>query len=118
MERFGPYTLHERLGAGGMATVDRATIEISGATREVALKRLLPQLADDKQFVADFVREAKLAAELDHPNIARILELGRVDGELYIAMELVRGHSVMSLMRKLHRKKQPASIGAALALFT
>ena len=76
-QRCGPYVVHECLGAGGMATVHRASIEIgAGVVREVALKRLLPQLADDKQFIEDFIREAKLAAQLDHPNIVHLLELG------------------------------------------
>ena len=73
-ERFGTYRVHECLGAGGMASVHRATIDIGGGVvREVALKRLLPQLANDKMFVEDFVREAKLASNLNHPNIVRIL---------------------------------------------
>ena len=100
-----------------MATVHRATIELAdGATREVALKRLLPQLADDKRFVDDFVREAKLAAHLHHPNIVRILELGRIGRTYFIAMDLVRGVPLMSLMRKAHLKKRHAPIGVVVSL--
>ena len=63
--RFGPYDVHECVGSGGMATVHRATIELGGGViREVALKRLLPHLAEDDRFVEDFVREGKLAAPL------------------------------------------------------
>ena len=66
----------------------RASIPIgAGVVREVALKRLLPQLADDRQFNEDFIREAKLAAQLDHPNIVHILELGKEQGTYFIAME-------------------------------
>ena len=118
-ERFGPYTVYERLGAGGMATVHRASKPIgAGVVREVALKRLLPQLADDKLFVEDFIREAKLAAQLDHPNIVHILELGEVRGTYFIAMELVRGASIGQLMKRAYALKLPAPIGVAVALIS
>jgi len=116
-ERFGPYELHERLGAGGMAVVHHATIEIArGVRRHLALKRLLPQVADSKLFVDSFVREARLAAQLHHPNIVQILELGRVDGCYFIAMELVRGRSLSSLMASSRRAQQPVPIGVVIAI--
>lgn len=117
-EHFGAYLVHERLGAGGMASVHRATIDIGGGvTREVALKRLLPQLADDKKFVEDFVREAKLAANLNHPNIVRILELGRSDGVYFIAMELVAGQSLLQLMKLAWSMRVVTPIGVVVAIF-
>lgn len=117
MERFGRYTVLECLGTGGMASVHRATIEIGGGViREVALKRLLPQLADEKQLVEDFVREAKLAAHLQHPNIVRILELGRNGSTYFIAMELVRGHSLLALLKLLHARRVLAPIGIVVAV--
>jgi eukaryotic-like serine/threonine-protein kinase len=116
-ERFGRYTVHERLGAGGMATVHRATLDIGdGIIREVALKRLLPQLTEEPQLIDDFVREAKLAAQLQHPNIVRILELGRIDETYFIVMELVRGHSLLQLLRILHARDALAPIGIVVAL--
>jgi serine/threonine protein kinase len=116
-DRFGAYRIYECLGAGGMATVHRAELDLEdGTTREVALKRLLPQLADDKRFVEDFVREAKLAAQLDHPNIIRILELGRAKRVYFIAMELVRGNSLMGMMRRSHALERPAPIGVVLSI--
>ena len=70
-DRFGPYVIHECLGTGGMATVHRAELELEdGGAIGVALKRLLPQLADDRRLVEDFIREAKLSSQLVHPNIA------------------------------------------------
>ena len=118
-ERFGPYTVHECLGAGGMATVHRATVAIGpGVTREVALKRLLPQLADDRQFIEDFVREAKLAAQLDLPNIVHIHELGQIEQTYFIAMELVRGHSVASLLQRSRTARLTPPIGVVVALMT
>ena len=117
-ERFGSYNVHECLGAGGMASVHRATIDIGGGViRDVALKRLLPQLADDKQFVEDFVREAKLAASLNHPNIVRILELGRTNNTYFIAMELVRGQSLLQLMKLAWTMRIATPIGIVVAIF-
>lgn len=116
-ERFGPYTVYERLGAGGMASVHRASIAIGGGVvREIALKRLLPQLADDKQFVEDFIREAKLAAQLHHPNIVHIHELGHAEGIYFIAMELVRGQPLTQLMKKARAARQTTPIGIVVAL--
>ena len=116
-ERFGAYTVYECLGAGGMAIVHRATIELENdETREVALKRMLPQYASDKRFVDDFIREGKLAAELRHPSIVRILEVGRIGRTYFIAMDLVRGRSLMTLMRKALVQRTPAPIGVVLAL--
>jgi len=118
-ERFGAYTVYECLGAGGMATVHRASIELENdETREVALKRLLPQYATDKRFVDDFIREAKLAAELQHPNIVRVLELGRIGRTYFIAMDLVRGRPLMALMRKAFVKRMPAPIGVVIHMMT
>ncbi len=109
--------MFECLGAGGMATVHRATIEIGGGVvREVALKRMLPQLVDDKKTLDDFIREAKLAAHLNHPNIVRILELGRNSSTYFIAMELVRGHSLLQLMKLMAGRRQTAPIGIAVAI--
>ena len=118
-QRFGAYKVHECLGAGGMASVHRATIDIGGGViREVALKRLLPQLADDKKFIEDFVREAKLAANLNHPNIVRILELGRnKDGTYFIAMELVVGQSLLQLMKLAWSMRMQTPIGIVVAIF-
>jgi serine/threonine protein kinase len=116
-DRFGAYHVHECLGAGGMASVHRATIDIGGGVmREIALKRMLPQLANDKKFVEDFVREAKLAANLNHPNIVRILELGRSEGVYFIAMELVVGHSLLQLMKLAWTARVLTPIGIVVAI--
>jgi serine/threonine protein kinase len=116
-DRFGPYTVYERLGAGGMATVHRATIEVEGdEIREVALKRLLPQWAGDKAFVEDFIREAKLAAQLHHPNIVRILELGRIGRTYFIAMDLVEGKPLVSYLRKIGLQKRSIPIPVVVSL--
>lgn len=118
-DRFGPYFVYECIGAGGMATVHRASIELeTDEHREVALKRLLPQLATDKRFVEDFIREGKLSAQLQHPNIVRTLEVGRIGRTYFIAMDLVRGRPLMSLMRKAYTKRLPAPIGVVIGIMT
>lgn len=102
-----------------MATVHRAEIELENdELREVALKRLLPQFADDKRFVDDLIREGKLAAQLEHPNIVRILELGRIGRTYFIAMDLVRGQPLMTLLRKAHQKRLRPPIAIVLALMS
>jgi serine/threonine protein kinase len=96
--------------------VHRATVDLGGVTREVALKRLLPHLAEDDRFVEDFIREAKLAAHLRHPNIIQIHDLGRIGNDYFIAMELVRGISLMSLMRLATKRNTLLPISAVLSL--
>src|SRR5262245_33306296 len=97
---FGPYEVHERLGIGGMAMVHRAKkLGPAGFERSVALKRMLAHLAEDGTFVESFIREAKVASLLVHPNIAQVYDFGRIQGVYYIAMELVAGFDVRKLLR-------------------
>src|SRR6476620_5691273 len=103
-EQFGPYLVYERLGVGGMATVHRALERgAEGFKRTVALKRLLPHLAEDASFIKSFVREAKLASLLSHVNIVQIYELGRVGTEYFISMEYIDGRDVRRILR--HARK-------------
>jgi serine/threonine-protein kinase len=76
----------------------------------------LPHLAEDDRFIEDFVREAKLASHLRHPNIIQIYELGRYHGIYFIAMELVRGVSLMSLMRLASKKNQLLPVNAVMSV--
>jgi serine/threonine protein kinase len=100
-----------------MATVHRAELELEdGGMLGVALKRLLPQLADDRRLVEDFIREAKLSSQLVHPNIARILEAGRINKTYFIAMELVKGASLVSLLQRVHMLRRTTPIGIVLAI--
>lgn len=97
-ERCGRYELTERIALGGMAEVWRATFETEdGVVKEVALKRPLSRYAADEDFRKMFIDEARLAAQVSHPNIAQILELGEVDNRLYIAMELLDGVNLRQL---------------------
>ncbi|HTR54890.1 MAG TPA: serine/threonine-protein kinase [Kofleriaceae bacterium] len=116
-DRFGPYRVHEQLGAGGTATVHRATIEVArGVFRDVALKRMLPEFAGNRRFIEHLIHEAKLASSLRHPNIAQIFELGCIERTYFIAMELVYGIPLLALMRTSYMSKTPAPIPIVLAI--
>ncbi len=118
-ESFGPYAVFERLGAGGMATVHRAKKQgIAGFERQVALKRMLPHLSEDDDFVESFIREAKVASMLVHPNIAQIYDFGKVAETYFIAMELVDGPDVRRLLRYARRVGQLIPLPVVLALLS
>ncbi|MCA3015872.1 MAG: DUF2378 family protein [Myxococcaceae bacterium] len=92
--KFGSYWLLKRLAVGGMGEVWLARAEGSSDEEPpVVVKRLLPHLKEDQDFVNMFFDEARIAAALDHPNIARIEDLGEVNGDYFIAMEFVNGMS-------------------------
>jgi len=118
-ESFGPYLVFERLGIGGMATVHRAVERgIEGLERTVALKRLLPHLAEDESFVRSFVREAKLASLLQHVNVAQIYTLGRIGSDYFISMELVSGHDLRQVLRRARQVVGPPPVAITVALLT
>jgi serine/threonine protein kinase len=116
-EEFGPYRVYERLGIGGMATVHRAKKRgVAGFERGVALKRMLPHLSEDAEFVNSFVREAKMASLLVHPNIAQIYDFGLIDNVYYIAMEHVDGHALNRLLRDSQRHNTLPPVNVALSI--
>lgn len=88
-EVLGQYTIIEQLGQGGMGTVYRA--RDSRLDRDVALKLLSPEMLADETARARLLREARLASKLNHPHIGVIYEVGEVDRQTFIAMELVKG---------------------------
>ncbi|HPH68738.1 MAG TPA: protein kinase, partial [Kofleriaceae bacterium] len=89
---FGQYTLLRRIARGGMAEVFLAKQRgLEGFDRRVAVKRILPHLADSREFLKMFLEEARLAASLNHPNIVHIYEFGKNGDDYFIAMEFVDG---------------------------
>jgi serine/threonine protein kinase len=90
------YRVLSRIGAGGMGEVYRA--EDTQLGRIVAVKLLPESLTDNPQLRARFLREARLASALDHPNICEIHEVGRTDGRLFIAMRYVEGPTLKQLV--------------------
>ncbi|MEJ7598923.1 MAG: protein kinase [Kofleriaceae bacterium] len=116
-EPFGPYLVYERLGVGGMATVHRALERgIEGFERIVALKRLLPHLAEDASFIKSFVREAKLASLLNHVNVVQIFELGRVGSQYFISMEYIDGRDIRRILRHARKVTGPPPIHVTVGL--
>jgi eukaryotic-like serine/threonine-protein kinase len=95
---FGNYQLVERLAMGGMAEVYLARPSQGAASdRFVALKRILPNIAEDDEFIAMFIDEAKIAGQLNHANVATIFDLGKINQSYFIAMEYVSGHDLRAL---------------------
>ena len=92
----GRYRLERSLGHGGMATVHLARDETLG--REVAIKRLSEALSGDEVFRERFMREARTAAGLSHPNIVGVFDVGEEDGVPYIVMECVEGRTLAELL--------------------
>ncbi len=107
-QKFGSYVVLEEIGKGGMSVVHRAEMRgKDGSTTEVAIKRLLPGVATRKELRASFVHEGKITKYLDHPNIARTYDAGRVADTYFIAMEYVQGPTLKDLTDHCH-----AAIGA------
>jgi predicted Ser/Thr protein kinase len=95
---FGAYRIEALIGRGGMSVVYRA--HEPGLKRNVALKLLSPDLAEDDVFRRRFLRESELAASLDHPNVVPVYKAGEVDGLLYIAMRYVDGTDLKTVLRR------------------
>ena len=94
-QQFGRYELFERISAGGMAEVFKGRDLDTHDT--VALKRILPQVAEDEEFIHMFEDEARIAAQLEHPYIARTLDFGHVGESYYIAFEYVDGRDLRAM---------------------
>src|SRR6187455_409966 len=94
--RLGPYEIIAPLGAGGMGEVYRARDSRLG--RDVAIKVLPSEVSADSDRLARFEREARSASALNHPNIVTIHDVGRTDSISFIAMELVQGQTLRSLL--------------------
>ena len=99
--RLGRYQIVDRIATGGMAEVYLAVHgELAGFRTPVVLKKVLPHLACNPQFIDMFLDEARIASLLDHPNVVRIYEVGRSGSEYFLAMELVQGKSLSALLRR------------------
>ena len=93
------YSLHEQLGAGGMAEVFRATLEReAGFRKTVAVKRLLPSLVRNPKLVKMLIDEARILSELSHPNIVSVLDFEKTDQAHFLVLEYVHGRSLAQLI--------------------
>ncbi|MBN2493864.1 MAG: serine/threonine protein kinase [Deltaproteobacteria bacterium] len=118
-QTFGKYLLTERIGAGGMAEIFRATaFGVEGFTKELCIKRILPTLTSDETFVRMFIDEAKIAVNLHHANIVQVFDLGRIGEHYFIAMELVRGRDLLQIINGCRARKERIPVHIALYLMS
>src|SRR5689334_17783742 len=102
--QIGRYQILDRVATGGMAELYKATLTGDhGFEKLVAIKKILPHLANDKSFVEMFIDEARITAQLDHRHIVQVFELGTDADTPYIAMQYVDGLDVLGLLRECAR---------------
>jgi serine/threonine protein kinase len=103
--QFGKYLLLDRINVGGMAEVFKAkAFGVEGFERLVAVKRILPNIAEDEEFITMFIDEAKIAVQLSHANICQIFDLGKVDDAFFIALEFVSGKDLRAIFDRCKAK--------------
>ncbi|MCA9551169.1 MAG: cyclic nucleotide-binding domain-containing protein [Myxococcales bacterium] len=113
-EAYGKYQLLEKVAVGGMAEVFKAlSISIGGFQKLVALKRILPHLSTDAEFVSLFIDEAKLTVSLNHGNIVQVIDFGRIENNYYLAMELVDGRDMTQVLIKQSRARRTVPLEVA-----
>ncbi len=98
--------LLERISVGGMAEVFKAkSFGVEGFEKILAIKRILPSLAEDSDFIEMFIDEAKICGQLNHANICQIFELGRVQDSHFIAMEFVWGKDLLQIQNRMRKTR-------------
>ncbi|NTX62536.1 serine/threonine protein kinase [Myxococcus sp. CA051A] len=119
-EHLGRYELLTQLGRGGMAETWRARlVGAAGVTKPVLIKKVLPEFANDEAFVSMFISEARISATLSHGNIAQVFDFGRMDGQYFLAMELVDGQPLHRLLRRAAKtglQQMPIPLATYIAL--
>ncbi|HSP76902.1 MAG TPA: serine/threonine-protein kinase, partial [Myxococcaceae bacterium] len=115
---FGRYRLSARIATGGMAEVylGRRIEEDGSLGPSVAVKRLLPHLLADRRIVQMFLNEARITAQVHHPNVISILELGVEGNEPFIAMELLEGRSFAEVRQAAAERGQHVPLGITLRI--
>jgi eukaryotic-like serine/threonine-protein kinase len=117
---FGKYELLECLGTGGMASVYRARyLAAPGVTKSLVIKRVLTPYAEHPAFVEMFIQEARVSVGLSHGNIVQVFDFGQVDGEYFLAMELVEGQPLSRVLKRAQSKglaALPAPLAVSIAI--
>ena len=119
VERLDRFELIAELASGGMATVFLARLGgVAGFQRFVAIKRLHPHLANDRDFIQMFLDEARIAARLHHPHVVPILEIGESEKGYYLVMEYIEGDTLARLMARSAQSGNalPARVAVRAAL--
>lgn len=111
---FGRYLLVQRLSRGGMGEIFLAKHGLAGFEKLAVIKKVLPHLAADKQFISRFVDEAQVAIKLQHVNVAQVFEVGRVGDEYFLALEYVEGRDLRRTLAHLNNRKQRLPVDLAL----
>lgn len=102
-----------------MAEVFKAkSYGVEGFEKIIAIKRILPTMGEDRDFIKMFIDEAKIAGQLTHANICQIFELGRIDGSHFIAMEYIWGKDLLQIQNRLRKAKQDLPIEVACFILT
>lgn len=115
--RFGKYTLLNRIAVGGMAEIFLARQEgLEGFEKTICIKRIRPHLSSQENFVRMFLNEAKLAAQLSHPTVVQIYDLGRINDSYFIAMEYIPGRDMSRIIPKAERAGIPFPMIYALRI--
>lgn len=115
--RFGKYVLLNRVAVGGMAEIFLARQEgLEGFEKTICIKRIRPHLSSQPNFVRMFLNEAKLAAQLNHPNIVQIYDLGRINESYFIAMEYISGRDMSRILPKADKVGIPFPLIYALRI--
>src|SRR5438132_6903140 len=109
--QFGKYYLLDRINVGGMAEVFKAkAFGVEGFERLLAVKRILPNIAEDKEFISMFIDEAKIAVQLNHANICQIFDLGKVNDSFFIALEYVSGKDLRALFDRCKQRPEGGAV--------
>lgn len=111
---FGRYLLVQRVSRGGMGEIFLAKHGLAGFEKLAVIKKVLPNLAQDTQFISRFVDEAQVAIKLHHVNIAQVFEVGQVGDEYFLALEYIEGRDLRRLFALLAQRGQRLPIDLAL----
>lgn len=116
-EKLGKYRLVRRLAQGGMAEIFLAKQEGPGGfEKNVVIKRILPEFSDQPQFLKMFLDEARIAAQLSHPNIVQLFDFGEVDGQHFLCMEYLAGEDLSFIFHHCRREgiRFPPAVAASI----
>jgi serine/threonine protein kinase len=117
-DQLGKYSVIRKLGAGGMAEVFLCKlVGIGGFEKHVVLKKIRADIASDSEFITMFFDEARLAANLSHPNIIQVFEVDQLEGVPYIAMEYVRGATLAGVLKRIRDANRTIEYGHLAQIF-